>query len=190
MQRIIRIDRQPHGDRDARPEVPAVELEILRGAARHRRRPVVVPVFLIGTAEDCDLMLGDAGLPEVHTYLYVRAEGVTIRSLGAAPALHVEGRSVESARLRDGNCFAIGPYAFRVHISGDEQPPHEEPTSRLTSSYDAASRGQTGAGESGASGPPAIAHDARLRLEREHASRSAVMGTLSATTAPLLRESA
>jgi pSer/pThr/pTyr-binding forkhead associated (FHA) protein len=76
-----------------------------------------VPVFLIGTSEDCDLMLADPAIPEVHTYLFVRGEGVTIRCLGAAPALHVEGRRVESARLRDGDCFAIGTYAFRVHIA-------------------------------------------------------------------------
>jgi predicted component of type VI protein secretion system len=123
MQRIIRIDSQGHTQRGSQG---TVELEILRGAARHRRRKVTVPVFLIGTANDCDLVLGDPAMPEVHTYLYVRAEGVTIRTLGAAPPLQVEGRPVESARLRDGNSFAIGPFAFRVHISPGTRPPAED----------------------------------------------------------------
>jgi predicted component of type VI protein secretion system len=118
MQRIIRIDRQARAERGG-PAAALVELEILRGHARQRRRPVNVPVYLIGTAEDCDLVLGDPAIPEVHTYLYLRAEGVTIRTLGAAPKLKLEGIEVETARLRDGDRFAIGPFAFRVHIGAD-----------------------------------------------------------------------
>ena len=43
---------------------PKVQLEIVRGQARHKIRPVDVPVFLIGTAEDCDMVLGDFQFPE------------------------------------------------------------------------------------------------------------------------------
>jgi predicted component of type VI protein secretion system len=128
MQRIIRIDRHAHAERGGQSVAP-VELEILRGHARQRRRPVNVPVFLIGTAEDCDLVLGDPAIPEVHTYLYLKADDVTIRTLGAAPQLEVEGIAVETARLRDGDRFAIGPFAFRVHIGADEDFSRPVPSS-------------------------------------------------------------
>ena len=43
-----------------RARLPRVEIEILRGRARDLVREVTFPVFLIGTADDCDLVLGDA----------------------------------------------------------------------------------------------------------------------------------
>ncbi|MEQ8789929.1 MAG: FHA domain-containing protein [Pirellulaceae bacterium] len=116
MQRFIRIDRESRTDRYRLSENAVVELEILRGEARQRLRRIEVPVFLIGTADDCDLVVGDASIPQVHTYLYVRPEGVSIRTLGAAPSLTVGGRVAENAMLTDGDRFGIGPFEFLLHI--------------------------------------------------------------------------
>jgi hypothetical protein len=77
---------------------------------------VEVPVFLIGTADDCDLVVAAADIPPVHTYLYLRPEGVSVRTLGAAPALTVNGRVAENALLADGDKFGIGPFEFVIHI--------------------------------------------------------------------------
>src|SRR5262245_57157562 len=77
-----------------------VELEILRGMARQRVRLVRVPTFLIGAADDCDLVLGDGQFPEVHTYLRV-ASGVTLAHLGFAPTVTVNGRPVTKTPLSD-----------------------------------------------------------------------------------------
>lgn len=96
--------------------LPVVELEITRGQARRRVRKVEVPVFLIGTADDCDLVLGDPQFPEVHSYLFLSAEGVWIRRLGSEPAISVEGRLVKSAQLCDGDHMRMGAYEFRVSI--------------------------------------------------------------------------
>lgn len=121
MQRFIRIDGHVRTDRYRLPADAVVDLEILRGDARQRVRRVDVPVFLIGTAGDCDLVLVEETIPEVHTYLYVRPEGVSIRTLGAGPPLVVDGRVVENAMLADGDDFSIGPFEFLVRIgrSGD-----------------------------------------------------------------------
>jgi hypothetical protein len=115
MQRFIRIDHPSAADRYRLPEEAVVELEILRGRARQRLRLVEVPVFLIGTAGDCDLVLAEPGIPPVHTYLYLRPEGVSIRAL-APPPLTVNGRVVENALLADGDQFGIGPFEFVIHI--------------------------------------------------------------------------
>lgn len=98
-----------------------IEIEILRGKAANRFRPVTVPVFLIGSASDCDLVLGDRAFPEVHTYLYVAGNAVTLRHLGFEPSLSVQGALVENARLEHGQCFRLGPkYEFRIHIRSED----------------------------------------------------------------------
>jgi pSer/pThr/pTyr-binding forkhead associated (FHA) protein len=97
--------------------LPRVELEILRGRARNKIRRVEVPVFLIGSAHDCDLVLADPAFPEVHTYLYVNSGGVSVRRLGGGPELAVDGREVQSSAIVDGQTLRIGTYEFAVRIN-------------------------------------------------------------------------
>ena len=106
----------------AHAAVTHVELEILRGAARERVRTVTGPAFLIGTAADCDLILGDPKFPAVHSCLLRGESGVTIRHLGFDPELVINDESVECATLNDGDRLGLGRYEFRVHIGGEH--PH------------------------------------------------------------------
>jgi predicted component of type VI protein secretion system len=113
----------------ARTKLPRVELEILRGRARNKLRRIDVPVFLIGSARDCDLVLADAELPDVHTYLYVNRGGVSVRRIAESPLLAVDGRDVQSATIVDGQRLQIGRYEFEVRIdrpNADESPDEEE----------------------------------------------------------------
>jgi len=95
---------------------PKVELEITRGHARHRVREVRSAAFLIGTAADCDLVLGDPQFSEVHSYLFLSPTQVTVRHLGFGPGLSVAGQDVTWATLQDKDELRIGPYEFRVRI--------------------------------------------------------------------------
>lgn len=106
--------RGPH----FRQGLPHVALEILRGSARHKLRQVRTPVFLIGAAADCDLVLGDPLFPAVHTYLYVRTDGVSLRYLGEGPDLCVNGRRIESTPVGHGDLLQLGSYEFRLHVHG------------------------------------------------------------------------
>lgn len=81
-----------------------------------RQRPVTTPVYLIGTADDCDLVLGDPQFPQLHTYLFVTRDGVTARFLGDGPALSVGGRSVETVALKDRDHLVAGSYDFVIRI--------------------------------------------------------------------------
>ncbi len=97
------------------PGLPTVHLEIVRGRAKQRRRAVEVPAFLIGRAGDCDLVLADAQIPEVHAYLFVTQHMVTIRHL-SGPELTVNGQPVSTALLADGDRIRTGPYEFQIAI--------------------------------------------------------------------------
>ncbi|HTN74102.1 MAG TPA: FHA domain-containing protein [Pirellulaceae bacterium] len=97
--------------------VPKVSLEIVRGSAHNRLRPIKPPVFLIGSAGDCDLVLGDKHFPEVHTYLYVTSAGISVRHIGEGPELTINGIAVETGRVNDGDRLQMGPYEFVLHVS-------------------------------------------------------------------------
>jgi predicted component of type VI protein secretion system len=98
-----------------------VQLEILRGRAKNKIRRVEVPVFLIGSAHDCDLVLADASFPEVHTYLYVNRGGVSVRRLGEGPQIRVDGQEVQASPIVDGQTLHVGPFEFAVRIQQGAQ---------------------------------------------------------------------
>lgn len=108
------------------PAAATIELEIVRGAARHTRRKVAGKVFLIGSACDCDLVLGDEQFPDAYAYLFVQNGEVTVRHLGAGPAVLVDGEPVQARRLGDGDVLCCGPYAFRLVIGQPEPKGRKE----------------------------------------------------------------
>ena len=99
-----------------RSSLPVVELEIAQGEARSLTRQVQGPVYLIGTAADCDLVLGDLQFPEVFAYLFLTERGVSLRRLGAGPVLTVNGRLTQSTPLLDGDVLSMGRYQFCLRI--------------------------------------------------------------------------
>lgn len=102
------------------PHLPRVTLEIVRGKARRLLRRVSPPVFVIGSAADCDLVLADERFPEAYAYVYVTSRGVTLRHLGAPPELLVNGCVVQSAMLDDGDRLAMGDYEFQINITVED----------------------------------------------------------------------
>ncbi len=96
--------------------LPAVQVEIVRGRVRRPLRIVKPPLFLLGAAADCDLVLGDPRFPQVHSYLLVNSDGVSFRHLGSAPEVVVGNRRVESAQLLDGDTIKTGPFEFKIRI--------------------------------------------------------------------------
>jgi hypothetical protein len=123
----LRIDAQSQPSPHILPLGPRVWLEIVRGRVRQRVRKVRGKIFLIGSASDCDLVLGDPAFPEAYAYLFIPPHGVTVRWLGAGPEMLVSGERAEYALLRDGDEIAFGPFALVVRIDGPEQrfPPQK-----------------------------------------------------------------
>lgn len=113
---ILRFDPQHRIVRHTVPATPAVSLSITRGRVQRRIRNVSGPVFLIGTSHDCDLVLGDLRFPESYAYLFVQPQKVTLRWLGAGPALLVCGEAADSAELGDGDTISFGPFELQISV--------------------------------------------------------------------------
>ena len=126
---ISRIDQKSQPAPHFLPQLPKVELEIVRGKASRKVRDVNPPVFLIGAAADCDLVLGDLRFPEAYAYLYVTVRGVSVRHLGEGPELFVNGELTESALLVDGDVLELGVYEFEVLVQ-DRSPRGRQRDSR------------------------------------------------------------
>jgi hypothetical protein len=113
---ILRFDRYSSPEPHILPLAPRVALEITRGRVQQRIRRVRGRVFLIGTASDCDLVLGDLSFPEAYAYLFVQDSQIAVRRLGSGPELMVSGEVVEAAEVQHGDLISFGPFEVRIVI--------------------------------------------------------------------------
>lgn len=90
-------------------------LEIRRGQAKQLKRSITEPVFLVGTDEGCDMVLGDRQFPVIHFYVLTRDGRTTIRPAARHPELTVNGRPQKSATtISPGDRIRTGPFEFLV----------------------------------------------------------------------------
>ena len=113
---ILRFDRYSTCHRQSLPPSRGVWLEITRGRVQRRLRPVRGQVFLIGSAADCDLVVGDSSFPEAYAYVFVHDAAIAVRRLGLGPELQVDGEAVEAAELQTGDRLSFGPFELRLHV--------------------------------------------------------------------------
>lgn len=97
-----------------RPENRA-SLFISRGMSTQRERLIESPMFMIGSGQECDLILGDEQFPELYAYILQGSDGFRVRSLATEPVLTVNGEDAFVAKLEDGDRIRCGPYEFRFH---------------------------------------------------------------------------
>ena len=87
-------------------------LEIHRGRTGYRFRPVIGNRLVLGSAPECDLRLGGAGMPPVHSQVHVEGGRVWIEAISADPPILVNGEPCQMIPLVDGDVIALGPFAF------------------------------------------------------------------------------
>ncbi|MEX2173449.1 MAG: FHA domain-containing protein [Pirellulaceae bacterium] len=121
---ILRFDRHSLPKPHSLPAAARVSLEITRGRVRQRTRQIASRVFLIGSANDCDLVLGDLQFPEAYAYVFVDGSDVSIRRLGSGPVLVVCDEELETSELFHGDLIEMGPFAMQVVI---DHPPRRSP---------------------------------------------------------------
>ena len=126
---VARIDEpeQPQPPHGTWPQT-VWGLEIVRGQARQMFRPINGPVFMIGTAVDCDLVLADDAFPETYLYLYIKHDVVSVRRFGVGPQLYIDDVETDVAELPIGSVLRFGSYAFRLtQQTGGGPGPGDEP---------------------------------------------------------------
>jgi len=99
-----------------RSNLPFVEFDILGGRVQKNVRHIACPVFLIGTAPDCDLVLIGPEFPTVHAYIFIAPQQVRLQYLGNGPKTHIGQQIVEHASLHNGDVIRTGPFVFGVRI--------------------------------------------------------------------------
>ncbi|GIT31224.1 MAG: hypothetical protein Ct9H300mP1_32700 [Planctomycetaceae bacterium] len=87
-------------------------LEIHRGRTGYRFRPVIGKRLVLGSAPECDLRLGGAGMPPVHSQVHVDGGRVWIEAISADPPILINGEPCQMTLLVDGDVIALGPFAF------------------------------------------------------------------------------
>lgn len=116
----------------------AAFLVIERGDANQTVRPIQRPVYVIGTASDCDMVLGDPQFSDYHAYIYVRDEIITLRHLGAAPEVTVNGRVVRWGELKHMDRMRFGPYQLQLRLRPSLKlplPAKQKPTSMIVQDF-------------------------------------------------------
>ncbi len=93
-----------------------VVLEIGRGRTEHRKRPVQSSRFLIGSSPRCDLCLGGAEIPPLHSMICTDGTEVWLEAMADSPELLVNGRPEKSVRLKDQDRLRIEPFELIVHV--------------------------------------------------------------------------
>jgi len=89
----------------------ALFLQITRGRTNNPKRPIHGDRFLIGSGEWCDLRLGGS-MPVLHSVVQVDGPAVWLETVVESPPLDVNGRSVRSCELQDGDELQIGPFSL------------------------------------------------------------------------------
>lgn len=98
-------------------------LEITRGRTQNPLRPITHERFLIGAGERCDLRLGGADMPALHSILYVDGVDVWVDAIADGPELKVNGEAVRSTHLADGDELELGTFQLALRDTGAETPP-------------------------------------------------------------------
>jgi hypothetical protein len=98
-------------------------LEICRGRTEHPLRPVKSPRFLIGSSPRCDLRLGAAEIPPLHTLVLIDGSDIWLEAMAPVPPLRVNGRVETSVRIADGDRIGIGPIELVAHVPAQSAVP-------------------------------------------------------------------
>ncbi len=106
----------PHNPNSSHGRSRLVKIIAQGGKDAGKTWTVDKPVFVIGSAEDCDLRVPDGQLSPFHAYLFVRDHVVTLRHLGPPPVISVNGRLMRWGELRNDDCIMLGSSAYRIEL--------------------------------------------------------------------------
>ncbi|WP_158261255.1 MULTISPECIES: FHA domain-containing protein [Pirellulaceae] len=140
-------------------------LRIARGQVNQREREIEVPVFTLGSAGDCDLVLGDEQFPELYAYILRTHDGYRLRCLVAEPILTVNAEDMVIKQLEDGDRIRCGPYEFHFQKSANSVAQSSELPQSKTSPVDLPWVATDGQAQDGIETVHRLLHDIRSRVD-------------------------
>src|SRR5947209_5155268 len=97
--------------------LPVVRLELRQGPSRPLSYELADVCFLIGSVPGCDLRLPGVSLPPLLCLISRHPGGVTLRKLAPVQPILVNGRSVSTTALADGDRVVIGSADLLVRVA-------------------------------------------------------------------------
>ena len=107
---------QPSGSKRSVLPIWAGELIVQSGRQSGARRPLQIPLTVIGKAAGCDIRLNSTNIGEMHCLLVHGPTGLMIRDLDSTQGTFVNGERITSLNLKDGDQLTIGSFQFRLHL--------------------------------------------------------------------------
>lgn len=101
-------------------DIDGVVLVVRKGPEVGERFYLDRPRLVIGRDPDCDIFLSDVTVSRRHAVLEVGDAGVTIRDTGSLNGTYVNGVSVDSASLSNGDTVQVGKFQMIV-LTGEDR---------------------------------------------------------------------
>ena len=92
------------------------ELIVQNGRQSGTRRPLGMPLTLLGRSAGCDLRLNVPDVEPLHCLIVQGQTGIMLRDLNSGRGTFVNGRRVGAQALQDGDLIEVGPFRFRMHL--------------------------------------------------------------------------
>lgn len=105
-------------------------LKLANDGRRFPFRPLTAGHCLIGSGAACDLRLGEAGVPSLHSSIELNGNSARITLLASAPLLCINGQTVSHADLGDGDLLEIGDFRAVFHFCTPVVEPHFDSAGR------------------------------------------------------------
>jgi chromosome segregation ATPase len=103
-------------------ERSAVRVEVRHGSARSAAYDLRDAAFLIGSVPGCDLRLPGANLPPVLCVITHDAGRLVLRKLAPAYPVLLNGNSIATTTLSDGDRVVLGAVDLHFHLDATSQP--------------------------------------------------------------------
>jgi len=107
-----RADMKP-SPAGALPASTTAELIVRNGRQQGVRRPLTLPVTVVGSAKGCDVRLDVDGVRPIHCLIGWGPEGPLVRSWGGDET-YVNDEQVLSRVLTDDDILRVGPFEFSI----------------------------------------------------------------------------
>jgi transcriptional regulator with GAF, ATPase, and Fis domain len=110
------VDRDPPG---FKLRTHTIRIEVVKGPDAGKAVELPGPAARIGSAEECDFVLGDRTVSRVHLILRIEKDRIRILDQGSRNGTSIDGTQVVDAYARPDSSITIGDSTLRLRMLAD-----------------------------------------------------------------------